>query len=555
MLGISVLLASIIPTGPLNGQTCTNPPAGLVGWWSGDGHAFDLVGANHGTPQGGVSFAQGELGRAFAFTTTNDWIRLPTNLAILSQTVGTVEFWVKITSLQEETVRLFSVAETGVAYPNANTWAVDYRGVGAIAGAIQIALVANGSIPMSAVTPTGTITDTNWHHLAVVADGVDPIQVYVDGAAQVLSGFFGNTADRFFGHAPNASVMAVGAIVRETVYAEGVKQIDELCIYDRPLSASEVAATYSVGGAGKCKPPFPAPAGLMNWWPAENHTLDIVGASHGTPRGAVGYAAGKVGQAFSFNGANTWLVMPPVLTNAGAFSFECWLNVRHFTHSDYTPVFCQPCESQSPDCIPGEYWFFAGNETSYGSFSFSAVWHDTSQCDVHPVIPFGVGTWEHVAVTYDGEKARVYWNGQLHSEENYAGKTLGNLSPFWVGRAFVPHSNGIHENAYLDGLIDELSVYSRALTAEEIAAIHAGGSAGKAPSLSLRILGPAWSNGNLVFSFATVSNRSYTVQFNDDLATTNWLFYTDLTGNGGIMGFATRPTDSLQRYFRVRSGN
>lgn len=44
------------------------------------------------------------------------------------------------------------------------------------------------------------------------------------------------------------------------------------------------------------------------------------------------------------------------------------------------------------------------------------------------------------------------------------------------------------------------------------------------------ILGPVPTGGNRVFRFGTVSNRSYTVQFNDDLTTTNWVFYTDIMG-------------------------
>ena len=98
-----------------------NPPSGLVGWWSGDGHFYDLVGGNHGTNVGGVSFAPGEMGRAFAFSSTNDWIQLPRNPAIFAQTGDTVEFWVRVLPLQENTVRLFSASQTGVAYPNANT--------------------------------------------------------------------------------------------------------------------------------------------------------------------------------------------------------------------------------------------------------------------------------------------------------------------------------------------------------------------------------------------------------------------------------------------------
>ena len=49
----------------------------------GDGYCFDLVGTNHGTPFGGVSFAPGGVGRAFAFATTNDWIHRPQNPATL----------------------------------------------------------------------------------------------------------------------------------------------------------------------------------------------------------------------------------------------------------------------------------------------------------------------------------------------------------------------------------------------------------------------------------------------------------------------------------------
>ena len=62
----------------------------------------------------------------------------------------------------------------------------------------------------------------------------------------------------------------------------------------------------------------------------------------------------------------------------------------------------------------------------------------------------------------------------------------------------------------------------------------------------------AFDGTNHTFSFQTFSNLGYTVQFNDALTTTNWLFYTNLTGNGGMMGFVTRPTDSPRRFFRVR---
>jgi hypothetical protein len=67
----------------------------------------------------------------------------------------------------------------------------------------------------------------------------------------------------------------------------------------------------------------------------------------------------------------------------------------------------------------------------------------------------------------------------------------------------------------------------------------------------MQILNPIVSGGNLTFSFGTMSNQSYTVQRNDDLATTNWVFYTNFTGNGSLMQVVTPVTNVPMRFFRV----
>jgi hypothetical protein len=58
---------------------------------------------------------------------------------------------------------------------------------------------------------------------------------------------------------------------------------------------------------------------------------------------------------------------------------------------------------------------------------------------------------------------------------------------------------------------------------------------------------------NFVFQFATASGQSYTVQQNDDLATTNWVFYTNLIGTGSAMQVQTPITVTpAKRFFRLR---
>ncbi len=66
------------------------------------------------------------------------------------------------------------------------------------------------------------------------------------------------------------------------------------------LAPAEVA----VGG---CVTP---PAGLISWWRAEGDATDALSANNGTLHGEVAFAAGEVGQAFSFNGSNASVQVP-----------------------------------------------------------------------------------------------------------------------------------------------------------------------------------------------------------------------------------------------------
>jgi uncharacterized protein (DUF2164 family) len=68
----------------------------------------------------------------------------------------------------------------------------------------------------------------------------------------------------------------------------------------------------------------------------------------------------------------------------------------------------------------------------------------------------------------------------------------------------------------------------------------------------VQIVNPTLSGRNFTFSFGTVSNQSYTVQRNDDLGTTNWVLYTNFTGNGSLMQVVAPVTNAAHRFFRVR---
>jgi hypothetical protein len=62
----AAVIALALP-GAARAQTCVTPPADLVSWWKGDGSALDVMGANPGTLQGGVTFPAGKVGPSFCF--------------------------------------------------------------------------------------------------------------------------------------------------------------------------------------------------------------------------------------------------------------------------------------------------------------------------------------------------------------------------------------------------------------------------------------------------------------------------------------------------------
>jgi hypothetical protein len=69
------------------------------------------------------------------------------------------------------------------------------------------------------------------------------------------------------------------------------------------------------------------------------------------------------------------------------------------------------------------------------------------------------------------------------------------------------------------------------------------------PPLPLVIISPRRVGTNYVFNFGTVSNQSYSVWANANLATTNWFSYTNLIGNGYVQKITTSITNGQKSFF------
>jgi hypothetical protein len=215
---------------------CVPPSAGLVSWWRAEGDATDFAGVNNGTLNPATSFAPGKVGQAFSFNGPGSGVELgvPANLQIQD---FSIEAWVKRGS---STKAGWDVYNHGLIV----SWAWGGFGLGMYdSGQLFLAKVG-----YSGVSPSLSITDaTDFHHVAVTKSGSNVV-FYLDGVAEVASGF--DPGFVFNG------TMCVGTRGSDHVTSfDGL--VDEASVYSRALSATEVQAIYSAGSSGKCAVPIP----------------------------------------------------------------------------------------------------------------------------------------------------------------------------------------------------------------------------------------------------------------------------------------------------------
>jgi hypothetical protein len=215
----------------------------------------------------------------------------------------------------------------------------------------------------------------------------------------------------------------------------------------------------------------PAPSGLVAMWEAEGNANDNVGANNGFPTVGITYTNGEVGQAFVFNGSTSYISVPasPSLNigTGDGVTIECWVMPNAFNVNASGPII--EWDSETTDGL--QLWT--------GTSLFANV-KDTSD-NAHRIeyyVKYNTNSFQHVALTYDKSSglAILYYNG-LAVTNVYFGSIIPQTTyPVNIGRRT---GQPIGDGDTYGGLMDELSLYNRALSSNEIAAIYNAGTAGK----------------------------------------------------------------------------
>jgi hypothetical protein len=103
---------------------------------------------------------------------------------------------------------------------------------------------------------------------------------------------------------------------------------------------------------------------------------------------------------------------------------------------------------------------------------------DAGSVALDDTVGFPTGVWQHVGVVADGSQIRLYRNGVQVASADYSG-VLPLASQTALGIGIILNSPNAGANGYFQGLIDDLGIWTNALTPGQMISIFNAGNAGK----------------------------------------------------------------------------
>src|SRR5262249_28585229 len=227
--------------------------------------------------------------------------------------------------------------------------------------------------------------------------------------------------------------------------------------------------------------PVALPSDLVAWWRAEpatgNVAPDTIGSHNGgffkgnTPADGAYTPAGKVGSAFAFDGTLSVRVPDAADLRPPEMTAEAWVFPTLLKSDPQTVI-----ASGSSINNMVAWWMGVANGTpQFASRHFDSF----GSVVVSLAAPFTIplNDWTHLAISYDGTTKRLYVNGVQVASQGGLGALVYDPVPVPITIGSVIAAGA--SSAPFNGRVDEVSLYRRALPADEIFHLADAASAGK----------------------------------------------------------------------------
>ena len=467
VFGAQTAHASVIELPPNN--------IGLVGYWSfnegtstiandysGNGTTGTLTTTGSNLPQ----WVPGKFGSALSFDGSSNYVNVPNGFTLSSGYTWCA--WMESPNAPTTT--------SGLSLPISNKAAWGFNWNYNNSSYVQ-AVWHDTSSGYAYAQLTTPLQANTWYFICGSWDGSNDLDAYLNGTLQTTT--TGVTSAE-----PPGGPFEIGAYSSGSNYFNGT--IDDVRIYDRALSATEVAGLYQNGLAkiNVSQSPGTLSQGLVGWW-----TMDGADTVWSSPTAGVEYdssgsddtgtlngmtrsgspTVGKIGQALSFNGSTQYVSVPRSSSlEPTSVTVTAWVKVAgHLGHAQAVLLKTYQNDSTPPWVSYGLGYDRNGDykfEMDVGNTS-DAIYYTQSNGALTP------NEWEFIAGTYDEPSGTVslYLNGKYDSGGTFTGPLLYDTTS--SGGLYLS-SDGGATPPYADGDIDDVRVYNRALSASEIQQLY-----------------------------------------------------------------------------------
>ena len=267
--------------------------------------------------------------------------------------------------------------------------------------------------------------------------------------------------------------------------------IAEVRIYNRSLNSTEIQELYSEGPGADI-----VTDGLVLWHDYQKKTtLDYSGNGndgtiYGNPQWVVdeprhGWAAGKFGNALSFDGVDDYVKITNLLPEMGNtttdfvnFTISLWVNIQELG-KQHNLLRLQNSLNGTERIVP---YITAGNQIALYVYGLPIL---------HSGVYIDKDIWYYIVIEFTSQGRKIYVDGSLTSSDT-------NVLPYAVNNLIRIGSD--IGGYYTNGLIDEVRIYNRALSDEEIKELYEMGLA--------RYHVKVFLNGNEIYDNASYQNAT-----------------------------------------------
>jgi hypothetical protein len=463
-------IALLIVPATAHATSLSKPPnnLGLVGYWSfneGTGtKAGDMSGnGNTGTLTNGPTWAGGKLGGALRFDGLDDYIDAGDSSALEPASTITVSVWVNVRG-----AGTWSGQDNGNDYlftKGRNSGSPPYYSYGlswrASDNRFLFAIGTSGthtSITGSVSHPAGS----GWMHVVGVYDGTN-VYLFVNGVQEATTALSGAIAYGFASDNLYLGLWQTSSYIRAI---NGV--LDDVRIYNRALGANEITRLYQSGAAKLQGASSEVGTGLVGHWKFDDAqgtaAVDSSGrGSNGTLTSGPRWTTGRRGGGLSFDATDDYVALPSGqgFSSTQDHSYAAWVN---------------------PTSLPGTYtWLIDygnGGATQgssliiYSATDVTGFFYAGGNAFVTGTRVIPTNQWSHIVASYSAatQKVTFYVNGVLDTQSAALSSWTSSSSVHSIGQWF----NGAYR---FGGSMDDVRVYNRALTADQVRALYSSGTA------------------------------------------------------------------------------